>query len=333
MRVGIGVSEDLPIAEQQALARLVEERGFASLWTNEAHGRDALLVCQSWAQATDMLEVGVGVAPIWTRTPAQLAMAAATVQEASGGRLLLGLGVSHPATMNAWHGADYRRPLTAAREALDLLSHLLTGGTTDHAGQVLASRRFDLEITPLPPAPRLYLGAMGPKMLALAGERADGVLLNWASPAEVKQAAARVRAAAAGSMGGRRPSEVEIAAYVRVAVNDERDAARRALGREIARYCALPAYADHLARQGFSSAVDAAAAAYQADSADAAADALPEAALHDLGWYGTPDDSTRELRRYRAAGLDHLVARVVTVGRDPIGSVRAVLAALEDLPR
>ncbi len=333
MQVGIGVGEDLPIAEQQALARLVEEGGFASLWTNEARGRDAMLVCQAWAQATDTLQVGIGVAPLWTRTPVQLAMAAATLQEASRDRLLLGLGVSHPATMSAWHGADYRRPLTAAREALELLRHVLAGGTTDHPGEVLSSRRFALEITPLPPAPRLYLAAMGPRMLTLAGERADGALLNWSSPTEVQQAAARVRGAAAGSEHGRRPSEVKIAAYVRIAVADNRDAARRALAREIGRYCALPAYAQHLARQGFSEAVEAAKAAYTAGGPDAAADALPEGVIQQLGWYGTPDDSIRALSRYATTGLDHLIARVVVVGDDPVGSVRAVLAALEDLPR
>ncbi|MFP4233407.1 MAG: LLM class flavin-dependent oxidoreductase, partial [Nitriliruptoraceae bacterium] len=116
MRLGLGVSEDLPVAVQQRLAADVEAAGFASLWTNEASGRDALLLCQAWAAATTRLEVGVGVVPIWTRTPVQLAMAAATLQEVSGGRFLLGLGVSHAATMGPWHGVEVRRPLTASRE-------------------------------------------------------------------------------------------------------------------------------------------------------------------------------------------------------------------------
>ncbi|MCA1784070.1 MAG: LLM class flavin-dependent oxidoreductase, partial [Intrasporangiaceae bacterium] len=106
MKLGLGISEDVPIQVQQHLATQVESAGFSSLWTNEASGRDALLLCQAWAAATTDLQVGIGVVPIWTRTPAQLAMASATLQEASGGRFLLGLGVSHPATMGGWHGVD-----------------------------------------------------------------------------------------------------------------------------------------------------------------------------------------------------------------------------------
>jgi alkanesulfonate monooxygenase SsuD/methylene tetrahydromethanopterin reductase-like flavin-dependent oxidoreductase (luciferase family) len=119
--IGIGISEDLPLAVQQQLAVDVEGAGFSSLWTNEASGRDALLLCQAWAAVTTTLRVGVGVVPLWTRSPAQLAMASATLQEASGGRFVLGLGVSHAAKMGPWHGAEVRAPRTAAREALTIL--------------------------------------------------------------------------------------------------------------------------------------------------------------------------------------------------------------------
>jgi 5,10-methylenetetrahydromethanopterin reductase len=217
MRLGIGVSEDLPLEVQQGLAAQVEAAGFSSLWTNEAAGRDALLVCQAWAAATSTLQVGVGVAPIWTRSPAQLAMACATLQEASGGRFLLGLGVSHAATMGPWHGAEVRRPLTASRELLTILAVLERGERADLDGEVLSSRRFRLNISPLPPPTRRYLAAMGPRMLALAGTDADGVLLNWAGPAEVARAAAIVRDAARDA--GRQQADVEVATYVRVAVH------------------------------------------------------------------------------------------------------------------
>lgn len=326
MRVGIGVSEDLPVAVQQDVAGAVEGAGLASLWTNEARGRDALLVCQAWAAATTRLEVGVGVVPLWTRSPAQLAMAAATLQEASGGRFLLGIGVSHPATMGPWHGADYRRPLTAARDLLTILDQATSGEPTDHDGAVLGSRRFRLEISPLPAPPRRYLAAMGPRMLALAGGRAEGVLLNWAGPDEVARAGASVRRAAAEAE--REPSEVEVATYVRFAVDADRDRARSALAREIGRYAALPAYAAHLERQGHEAAVAAVKAAYRDGGEQAVAGALDDDVLLDLGWYGTPDDDPGPvLERYRVAGLDHLVARVVATD-EPLASVRRVVALL-----
>lgn len=328
MKLGIGVSEDLPVAAQQRLAVDVETAGFTSLWTNEASGRDALLLCQAWAAATTDLQVGVGVVPIWTRSPAQLAMASATLQEASSGRFLLGLGVSHPATMGPWHGADVVRPLTASRELLTILARLETGERADLSGEVLRSERFRLRISPTPPPTRRYLAAMGPKMTALAGTHAGGVLLNWSSPAEVARAGDVVRAAA--ERAGRTPADVEVASYVRVAVAEDRAVARAALAAQIGQYAALPAYAAHFARQGFGDAVERVKAAHKSGAdADGLADALGDEVIAELGWAGTPDDDpTAFLDRFRTAGLDHLVARVVVVDDAPVDSVAAVIEGL-----
>lgn len=327
MRVGIGISEDLPVAHQQQLARDVEAAGLASLWTNEATGRDALLLCQSWGAVTQRIEVGVGVLPLWTRSATQVAMACATLQESTGGRFLLGLGVSHPETMGRWHGADYRRPLTAARETLDVLARLESGEPADVDGDVVRSQRIRLAITPRPAATRRYLAAMGPRMLALAGERADGVLLNWSSPAEVARAGSVVREAAASAGRGR--DAVEVATYVRVALDSDRRAARAALARQLASYCALPAYAAHLERQGFGQAVGAVRHAHREGGGEAVVDALDDDTLLSLGWYGTPgDDVVAALESYADAGLDHLVSRVVVTGDDPAASVRRVVSGL-----
>lgn len=326
MELGLGISEDLPIAVQQQLAVDVEGAGFSSLWTNEASGRDALLLCQAWAAATTRLRVGIGVVPLWTRSAAQLAMACATLQEATGGRFTLGLGVSHPGTMGPWHGADFRKPLTAARETLTVLAQLEAGETSSVDGEVIRSERFRLRISPRPPRTRRLLAAMGPKMLALGGREADGVLLNWCGPDEVARAGARVREAAAAAGH----DATTVATYVRVAVADDRDAAVAALAREIAGYAALPAYAAHFERQGFGDAVVRVKEAHEAGADDAGkAEALGDEALAALGWAGTPaDDPSSALAAHRDAGLDHLVARVVVVGEDPAASVHQVVRSL-----
>lgn len=327
MRTGIGISEDLTVSVQQQLAVEVEEAGFASLWTNEATGRDSLLLCQAWAAVTETLEVGIGVVPLWTRSASQLAMAAATLQEVSGGRFRLGLGVSHPATMGPWHGAEYRKPLTAARETLEVLRTLGEGGTSSLAGEVVRSEHFRLGITPTPPRTPVYLAAMGPRMLELAGTAGDGVLLNWSGADEVARAAGAVRDSARAA--GRDEADVPIATYVRVAVDPDRDHARRALARQIGQYAALPAYASHFQRQGFGQAVVDVKAAHKAGGAEAVADALDDDVLLALGWYGTPeDDPAAALGAYADAGLDHLIARVVVTGDDPARSVRHVTEAL-----
>lgn len=329
MDLGVGISEDLPLSVQQRLAAHVEAAGFRSLWTNEASGRDALLVCQAWGAATTDLEVGVGVVPVWTRSPAQLAMASATLQEATGGRFLLGLGSSHAATMGPWHGAEVIKPLTAMRETLTILAQLDAGQRTNVAGEVRSSERFRLAITPRPPATRRYLAAMGPKMLALAGSHAEGVLLNWAGADEIARARSRVVDAA--RRAGRGPDDVEVAAYVRVAVAEDRDAARIALAAQIGQYGALPAYASHFERQGFGAAIARAKQAHRAGADTAGvAEALGEETVAALGWAGTPDsDPLPLLATYREAGLDHLVLRVVVVGEDPVDDVSAVIRTFD----
>jgi probable F420-dependent oxidoreductase len=329
VKLGVGVSEDLPIPVQQTVAGHVESAGFRSLWTNEASGRDALLLCQAWAAATTDLEVGIGVVPLWTRSPAQLAMACATLQEASGGRFLLGIGVSHPATMGPWHGAEVVKPRTAAAETLRILRQLEAGERSDVDGEIMRSTNFRLRITPSPPPTRRFLGAMGPRMLELAGTDADGVLLNWCAADEVERAGGHVRAAAAAA--ARAHDDVEVATYVRVAVDPDRDRARAALAREIGQYCALPAYAAHFRRQGFGDAVERVKDAHKA-GADAIglAEALGDDALARLGWAGTPtDDPGPMLDAYRDAGLDHLVLRVVVTGEDPVESVHDVVRAFD----
>lgn len=329
MRVGLGVSEDLPIVVQQGLAVAIEQTGYASLWTNEASGRDAMLLCQAWAAATSDILVGVGVAPLWSRSPAQLATVATTLQEASGGRFLLGIGVGNIAAVAARHGVNARRPLTAVRELLTILDRLGRGEDPAFVGEVLRCDGVVLGVSPLPPPAPRYIAAMGPRMLALAGEAADGVLLNWSDAAEVGRAAGVVRHAA--ETAGRDPAEVDVATYVRVALGSSRDAARAALATQLARYGRQPSYAAHFERQGHGAALARAAQAQRAGAdAGGLAEAIGDETLDALGWAGGPgDDPTPALRTYRDVGLDHLVVRVVVAGDDAVDAVTGVMRAVD----
>jgi 5,10-methylenetetrahydromethanopterin reductase len=321
MRLGVSFTGDVPIPEQRRLAYEVEAAGLGSLWANDGYGRDPFLLCQAWADATEQLTVGVGVAQIPTRTPAQLAKAAVTVQEGSGARFVLGLGVSQPRSLAAWHGVEAAPPLATARDALAIVRAVVTGEATDHDGDVFSSHAFRLEISPLPAAIPIYLGAMKPKMLALAGQAADGVLLSWESPAAVARATERVEAAAVAA-GRPKP---ETAVYVRVAIEPDRPTARRALADEVASF--WPYYADHFAAQAPDPAAVAAASAAARDGAAALASSLSDDLLMTVGWYGTPDDDLGPLiASYREAGAEHLIARPLATG-DPRVSLERVTAA------
>jgi 5,10-methylenetetrahydromethanopterin reductase len=291
MRIGLSLNEDMPIDRQRELARAAEAAGLASLWANDAFGRDPFLLCQSWAEVTSTIELGIGVVQLPTRTLPQLAKAAATLQEACHGRLRLGLGVSQADAMRR-HGIDIaERPLAAARTALETIPAILRGEQTE-AG-------FRLSMTPLPPPVPLYLGAMRPRSLALAGRHADGVLLSWEGPEAAAHAARAVRAAA--DQCGREPPR--IAAYVRVAIAPDRAVARRALADQVAYYSRW--YEEHFAAQ-----------------------ACDGDLLHELGWYGTPDDDIAPfLGRFATAGVDHFIVRAIPTG-DPIKWLPMLFSAL-----
>ncbi|MGH3440941.1 MAG: LLM class flavin-dependent oxidoreductase, partial [Nitriliruptorales bacterium] len=139
--------------------------------------------------------------------------------------------------------------------------------------------------------------------------------------------------AGAAAPDGRSPANLDVASYVRVAVDGDAGAARDALAREVSSYCALPAYAEHFARQGFGDGVAAIRSAYREGGTEAAIDAVPEDMLLSLGWYGRPDEAPTDIvARYAAAGLDHLVVRVVVSGDDVTGAVERVLEALSRRP-
>ncbi|HTX07859.1 MAG TPA: LLM class flavin-dependent oxidoreductase [Solirubrobacteraceae bacterium] len=315
---------DVPISGQRDLAADVEAAGLSSLWANDGYGRDPFLLCQAWADATERLTVGLGVAQIPTRTPAQLGKAAVTLQEASAGRFVLGLGVSQPQALERWHGVTSGPPLATARDALAIVRAVVAGETTDHHGDVSRSHGFRLEVSPLPPPVPLYLGAMKPRMLSLAGEAADGVLLSWESPVAVAHAADRVAAAAAAAGRGR-PS---IAVYLRVAIEADRSAARRVLADEVAAFWTY--YAEHLAAQAPDPDAVRAATAAAGVGREALARSFSDELLFTVGWYGLPDDDLGPLlTSYRAAGADHLIVRPLTAGdpRAALGHVTAALAA------
>jgi len=322
IRLGISLNVDIPLDRQRRIARAIEAAGLDSLWVNDGLGRDPFLVCQVCAEATSTLTVGTGIAQLPTRTPVQQARAAVTLQEASAGRFVLGIGVSQPSALSDWHGLSIDKPFTATRDALEIIRAVTRGQTTAHEGLVYSSRDFKLAIDPLPPPAPIYLGAMRPRSLALAGTHADGVLLSWEGVTAVTHAAEAVRSAASNS--GR--ATPEIAAYVRVAMSLDRGAARRALAEQIAYFWQW--YGRHFSAQLSDEAAARARAAYARRGAEGVAGALDDESLFALGWYGTPaDDIGAMLESYAAAGLEHLIVRVVPVG-DPVDSLDRVIAAL-----
>ncbi len=237
-RLGLALSNESPIRETVALAQHAEELGLAEVWLPESgHGRGLFTVAATVAAATDHIKIGIGVVnPFW-RHPSLIAMEAGALDEASHGRVMLGLGAALW-TLRALGEADSRseRPLTSMVEAIHIVRALLRG---DPPG--FAPRLFPVQVDARLDFPRLrqavpvYVGAVNARMLRAAGQYADGVQLGAiASPGYVRWAWGEIARGACESQ--RDPAELDLASNVLLSVDTDSRAARDAVRRVLAYY-------------------------------------------------------------------------------------------------
>jgi alkanesulfonate monooxygenase SsuD/methylene tetrahydromethanopterin reductase-like flavin-dependent oxidoreductase (luciferase family) len=292
----VALRDPLPWPVFAGAARHAEELGYEAVLLPEIAGRDTLAALTGLAGETSRMLLGSGVVPMGSRSPMLTAMAAATVQERSGGRAILGLGT----------GAAVPGALSRLRELVGEVRRLL-----EH------------EVSLAVPAPvPIWLSALGPRALRLAGEVADGVLLNWCPPERVAQARSAVSEAAAAA--GRDPSAVRVAVYVRASLGEDHEAADLALREAAAQYASYPAYARQFAGVGLEGETAAAARAH----AEGRPEDVPEALLRAVTLPRDRTAAAARLQEYRDAGADLPVVYPVVAGRDLEASLTATIRAL-----
>jgi alkanesulfonate monooxygenase SsuD/methylene tetrahydromethanopterin reductase-like flavin-dependent oxidoreductase (luciferase family) len=300
---GFALRDPLSWEDLSAIARAAETSGYAALFLPEITGRDALVTLGGLAGETRDLLLGTGVLPMRSRTPLLLAMAAATVHERSGGRLVLGIG-----TGDAGPGA-----LERLRDLLATLRAMLRGEPVERRGRVLR-----LSIDPGGPVP-LWIAALGPRAMQLAGEVADGVLLNWCPPERV--GFARERIAEGAATAGRDPGEVAVGVYVRAWTGVDEESAMPDLKAAAGQYASYPAYLRQFEEVGLGIPARAAAEAVRAGRPED----VPEELVRAVCAVG--ERAAERLSRYRDAGADLPVVYPVPVG-DPVSSIERTLLVL-----
>jgi probable F420-dependent oxidoreductase len=297
----------LHISDLVALARAADDAGYASIWAPEVGSRDAITLCTLYGQATKKASVGTGVIPLYSRSVATLSLSAATAAEASDGRFILGIGAGHRFTAEAWYEGRWDKPRSRMRETVDVVKRILAGERVTHDGMIKLNG-FHLGSTP--PAVPIYLAALTPPSLRLAGEVADGVILNWLPPEGIEKAALLVREAAADA--GRR---IRVIAYLRTAVAEDPDAehaARVALRDQTYAYLSLPTYANSVRQVGFAKQLD--------DMASGDEGAVDE--LVDVLCAGGDASTVRKrIKDYRDAGVDSVIVYPVPFGDDPASTI------------
>ncbi len=277
----IGVSQDEP-AGPEALTRLRDQLqraaddGFASYWMSNIFGLDALTALAVAGSQVPGIELGTAVVPTYPRHPAVLAQQALTVATAVGGRLTLGIGLSHKIVIEDMYGYSFERPARHMAEYLNVLLPLLNGEQASFQGETLSAQ---IGLTTPRPAPvPVLLAALAPQMLRLAGRRTDGTVLWMTGPTTVREhvvPAIREAAAAAG-----RP-DPRVVCMLPVCVSDDPDGARARADRVLSIYGQLPSYRAMLDREGAAGPGDVTLTGDE-DAVAAQIEALKEAGVTDF---------------------------------------------------
>lgn len=295
----------LPLAEFPAIAREAESRGYRTAWVGEASGAEAIVLSTLIATHTATIGIANGVIPVQTRTPIVYGQAAATLAHLAPGRFGLGLGLSSEIIVGQWHGLPFTPSVQQMREAVQIIRTAAAGERVNFEGKFYRLKNFRLAIPAPPTPPRIYLAALGPRMCELAGEVADGVLLNWIPPAAVATSLAHVEAGA--KRAGRSLADLDVAVYVRTCVTDERGPVREALARDITGYAIVSVYARFFEECGYAPEVSAVNAAWKAGDRASAVKGISERVLDGLGAVGPADHCREQLAAFARTGVTPVV--------------------------
>ena len=321
-RAGVTFASLMSLGPDTALhtARLAEEVGYSSYWTAETTGPEAFSLLAAVGAAAPTLGLGTGVLALQLRTPMVVAMAGATLQALHPDReIVLGVGISSPVVTSRWHGVPYGdRPLARTREYVTLLRACLTGEKVDFAGDFYQVKGFRLGVRLGERRPKIVIGALNPKMLALAGEVADGVALNYLPASHVPWSVEQVR------KGG----PAEIYAYVHAGVCEREEGVELAR-RDLFSYAVVDSYARSFERAGFADEVAEIRARHAEGDRPGALAAVSDRMVDGIDVMGDADTVQATMQAYVDAGVDVPVLMPLPWGADRRASADlAIRAAL-----
>lgn len=325
--IEINSAAHYPAAGVIDLVEVAEAVGFGAFWKGESNSTDPLVLLSAAASRTKTIKLGTAIYHIYGRSPVTLGIQSATLQDLSAGRFLLGLGVANK-NIAGWHGGVFDRPLRRAREYIEIVRKVAAGERVEYEGEIYQTgKRFQLSWKPTYPTFPIYLAGLGPQMAKLVGRVADGVFINMATPAKIREIAARVREGA--KEAGRDPSEIEIIAKSRVSLNPDRSLARSRLRQVLTFYNLADHYSDMLKGLGFEREVAAIQEAFQKGGFKAAMAALTDDYMDKLPV--VPGTSIREIKDRLApfieAGVTRMVIPYVPVTEPVVEDARKFLQA------
>ncbi len=298
---GIGAFISAGRSLERSLERVgrADRLGFDSVYTTHVAARDSLTLLMAYASVSQRTRLGTGVVPIFSRTPVAMAQAAATIDEFSGERMVLGLGVSHQVTVENWYGAKIEKPVAQMREYVGIVRAILSGQDPPE-GEFFNARFQFMGFEPRPDLP-IYAAALSPNMLRLAGEVADGVMLWLCNPDYIRDVVVP-EVAAGRERAGKSLEDFDIVAAVPAAVTEDKAGAYAVMRSDLVTYWSLPFYRAMIERSGFGDDIDAFDAGIAAGDVERAKAGISDEFLEQLTAIGSPEAVRTGVDRYSQAG-------------------------------
>lgn len=283
------------------LARRAEEEwGYDAIWMAETNGPDSFSLAGALATATSRVTLGTGIVPVYNRSPAVLAMSAATLAQLSGDRFVLGVGSSSHAIIGQWNGIDFEAPLAHVRDAVAIVRQALAGKKTDYQGERLRSHGLRLGALPGRPVP-IYVAALRARMLQLAGEIGDGLVVNFFPKSALPRILSAYRQGAARA--GRDAGGDEVVCRFQVAITDDVAGARALVRAAFGGYFAAPVYNRFLAWCGFEEEADSIRSAFARGDRAGTAAALHDGLVDHITILGPAESCREQVAGFVAAGV------------------------------
>jgi len=308
----------LTAADEMALARAADDLGYDSIWTAEAYGSDAATILAWLAAVTKRIKLGAGIFQIPARSAAMTAMTAATIDNLSGGRMLLGLGTSGPQVSEGFHGVRFGKQLQRTREYVAVVRMALEHQKVEFHGETIdlplpdgPGKALKLSIGPVQQRIPIYLAALGPKNVALAGEIADGWLPVFFSPEHT--AALRAPLEEGAARAGRNLDDFRICPSVNVMISDNLESARDAMRPMLALYVGGMGsreqnfYNRLVSSYGFEREAKRVQDLYLDGKRSEAMEALPDELIDMVSIVGPPARAKERIRAFRDADVDTLI--------------------------
>jgi alkanesulfonate monooxygenase SsuD/methylene tetrahydromethanopterin reductase-like flavin-dependent oxidoreductase (luciferase family) len=320
-RTGVVLRDPLLWHDLVEIVEAAEDTGYEAVFVPEIAGREAFSTLAGFATSTSRMALGTGVVTISSRTPTTTAMAAATVHDISGSRMIVGVGTGDPKALRHMASGGV---LALTRRYVQVVKQALSGDTAK-AEPLFGLRGFRLALSLESAPPPVWLGALGDRMIRLAGEVADGVLLNWCTPERVAQAKRLVREGA--ERADRDPADVTVAVYVRACLGVEEPVALEALRKMTGLYASFPNYRRQLEVMGLGEKAALAAKAF----AGGRPEEIPESLVRSLSVVGGRGEALARFAAFREAGAD-LVLCYPVAALETLSSVLGTVLAAAPTP-